>query len=575
MVSRKPPAPRARPATAAPRRADPAGIGPLAAAAARTLDAYFAGIKLDVAKAVGVRDVLGLRGGRVTANAAAPHSAAGKPCGPGQTAARTHCIPAAGDHKDGSQPAGTAAAAHPATDRGAEPAAPKVPAGDSRGKPFPTGDDIANGKREQIKPGVEKVTTADGRVWAVKIRNTSAAGGKAEATVSDLAAIAGVAVPRTKLGDVQGKPAVVTEWVQGTPLAAMSAGDRAAFAKKVPQADADRHTLFDYLLGHGDTHNGNFIAGTDGRLHAIDKELWGHNGGHGTGTKFDLPAHLADRHGGYDTLHKFDRAQLTHMIDAGKKMKAHLEATGAKRDAAGVGNRVAVLERFANRPDADLTAGNLKVEGGIGAKNGFFARLFGLTGNTDQPRKPAGRPDGGQFAKVGGGAGNPVAAARAEVVAAGTTSGNEHSVLLSPAGEVIARASGDHGAVDAGKHPDVSRPGAGLDLIHNHPDGSPLSPQDLKAFDTYRGVDAVTAVAHDGRVYRAVVTGDRRELSRAVDKRVGEIKGQVADRLMNHKGPVTDDFRESLVRERDALFAGIATEMAAAGFVRLEYPAGG
>lgn len=278
-------------------------------------------------------------------------------------------------------------------------------------KAFATPQDIEAGQKKQIKPGVDKVTTADGKSYAVKQRETAEAGGNAEKQVSDMARVAGVNVPRTEKQTVGSKPAVVTEWAEGGDLKSMTPEARKKFLSQVPKEQVDKHVMFDYLIGHGDTHNGNFIAGAgaDGKpaLVGIDKELWGHNGGHGKGTKFDIPQFVADLTGGYDTMHKFDRKHVDEMIAAGEKMAT---APGiSPKDAQGIRNRVAVLKKFAEKPDDQLTTGELWSAGhrGVPSAGGFLGKFKGMfgggpTGNVFDPKQP--RDEQGRWAGSGAGA---------------------------------------------------------------------------------------------------------------------------------------------------------------------------
>jgi tRNA A-37 threonylcarbamoyl transferase component Bud32 len=253
---------------------------------------------------------------------------------------------------------------------------PKAEAG--RAPAMPTGDELATGEVKPIKPGVDKVTLG-GKAYALKTR-LQPDRVRSEQTVSELASLAGVNVPKSISTSARGAPATATEWVEGRTLAGMTSDERKEFMARVPKADIDRQVLFDYLLGHGDVHNGNFIAGSDGHLHGIDKELWGHQGGWGSGTKLEIPHYLADATNGYDTLHTLDRSEVERMVSAGVEMANHLESSGDKKNAVGVRNRVAVLKEFAKRSDSDLTVGNLKIAGGQGAPSAtgaFFKKLFG------------------------------------------------------------------------------------------------------------------------------------------------------------------------------------------------------
>lgn len=246
------------------------------------------------------------------------------------------------------------------------------------GSPHPSGADIAKGTVVRIKPGVDKVTVG-GKDYAVKQRPMSTDQASAERKVSELASIAGVQVPKTTTTTMpNGKTAIVTDWAAGTPLVKMDKADRQKFLQSVPKTDIDKHLTFDYLLGHGDVHNGNFIAGKDGKLHGIDKELWGHNGGQGNATRFDTPHYLKDIvPSGHSSLHRLDRKTVETAVNKGEEMAKHLDSIGDKKNAKGVRNRASVLSEFLKNDDNNLTTGKLSVVSGKGVPGGFFKKLFG------------------------------------------------------------------------------------------------------------------------------------------------------------------------------------------------------
>lgn len=175
-----------------------------------------------------------------------------------------------------------------------------------------------------------------------------------------------------------------------------------------------------------------------------------------------------------------------------------------------------------------------------------------------QPRVPAGSPEGGQFAGVGGHA--------AHVVSLGRKSGLEHSLLLDRAGNRLAEASGTEGATDLPSHQDARRPGAGLTVVHNHPDSSPLSPQDLKLFAKYPGVNHVVAAGHDGSVHGVRVVGDREAVYREADAYEQRVRGATLDKLLALKSP-TDTDRRRLKAGQHAELGRVAEHLEGKGLV--------
>lgn len=232
--------------------------------------------------------------------------------------------------------------------------------------------------RKQIKPGVEKVQTPDGNHFAVKGRGGIPQGPETEAKVSELAEQAGVNMPRSHLMAVKGQHSVVTPWVEGTPLDKFSPEQRQQLLKGLPKEEIDKQVLFDYLVAHGDVHNGNYILSPDGKkLYGIDKEMSLQVGGMGENTHWKIPNLLSDvAPQGAELMHDFDPATVKRMVAAGHQMATHLELKGDKEGAKTVRKRTAVLQSLAG--NEKVTAGDLWKAGKRGAPStGFLSRLFG------------------------------------------------------------------------------------------------------------------------------------------------------------------------------------------------------
>lgn len=156
-----------------------------------------------------------------------------------------------------------------------------------------------------------------------------------------------------------------------------------------------------------------------------------------------------------------------------------------------------------------------------------------------------------------------------EILNKGLKTNSEHSLVVDKTGKVLTRSSGEHGAVDAGKHPKINKSGSKLELVHNHPDSSVLSPQDFKAFDTYQGVDKITAIGHDGKIHTARILGNRRTLSKAVDSELVKINVTIGDKAAEF-GELTSKNRKFLKQERFELMSKVGRTMEKRGLVSLE-----
>jgi hypothetical protein len=239
--------------------------------------------------------------------------------------------------------------------------APKGAGGAGPAHAFPSGEELAAGRSTDLKAGgqVRRVEVG-GKPHLVKQAPRTAETGKFEVLSSELAHIAGVNMPPAALTTIRGKPALVQGWVGGDTVAkikkASPAGARAALAT-VPKEEIDRNVLFDYLMGHSDVHDGNYMVSDDGHLVAIDKEMV-LGRGNLRGQRFE-PPHLLSltRPDGAGMLHPFDRATVGHMASAGDKMAAALDAKGMKREARQVRDRAVVLKKLAAGPNT--TAGDL------------------------------------------------------------------------------------------------------------------------------------------------------------------------------------------------------------------------
>lgn len=154
------------------------------------------------------------------------------------------------------------------------------------------------------------------------------------------------------------------------------------------------------------------------------------------------------------------------------------------------------------------------------------------------------------------------------VVEKGKQSNREHAVLLSPDGRVLGEQDGEEGTVEVPSSPESQREGAGLTLVHNHPDGTPLSPQDFTYLYHYPGVSKVSAVTHDGKVQTAELSGNRRDVSAAVDEYVRDVRTAIADAVMDLGRPLTAEDRARLSAEQTRLLGGVTQHLVRLGLVK-------
>lgn len=87
---------------------------------------------------------------------------------------------------------------------------------------------------------------------------------------------------------------------------------------------------------------------------------------------------------------------------------------------------------------------------------------------------------------------------------AGTTHSRERLIVVGRDGRVVRIVEGQAGRVDIGLDliQLMAHPESALTLVHNHPAGNGLSPNDLEHLE-YPGVRAVVAIGHDGSIYKA------------------------------------------------------------------------
>jgi hypothetical protein len=171
--------------------------------------------------------------------------------------------------------------------------------------------------------------------------------------------------------------------------------------------------------------------------------------------------------------------------------------------------------------------------------------------------------------------------AAASVREKGQQSGLEHAVLVDKDGNQVGDVrTGTEGTVDVGA--EALTPGAGLTSVHNHPDNSTLSPEDLKSFSTHPGLDTITAVGHDGQEHHVTVTGDREQLRKAVDAEEMKIKEKVSEKIFELEdaspdGKLSAEQKAEVRALKHELRGGIALEMEKQGLVKLDgsYKAGG
>lgn len=273
---------------------------------------------------------------------------------------------------------GNSGAGAPAKTPAPAPASP--PKSSTEPHPFPSGEELATAPGEHLKAG-GAVRTAEvgGKKYVVKQTSNTADSGKIEALSSDLARVAGVNMPPAQMTTINGRPALVQGFADGRTIESLKkespAAARAALAK-VPKEQVDRNVMFDYLMGHTDVHDGNYLVSDDGRLTAIDKEMV-LGRGNLTGQKFEPPHLLALAHpDGHGMLYRFDLKTVGAMADAGGKMATELERRGMKKEARQVSDRAVVLRKLAARPN--VTAGDLHklgVEGVTPPNLGLLGKL--------------------------------------------------------------------------------------------------------------------------------------------------------------------------------------------------------
>jgi hypothetical protein len=96
-----------------------------------------------------------------------------------------------------------------------------------------------------------------------------------ETAVADLARIAGVATPAARSVTFQGKPALVTPWLEGQTIdraSGRSLKKEAELIDALPAREVADHILFAYLADVSDRHSGNYLI-QDGKLTSIDHEF--------------------------------------------------------------------------------------------------------------------------------------------------------------------------------------------------------------------------------------------------------------------------------------------------------------
>ena len=260
---------------------------------------------------------------------------------------------------------------------------PSTAAAASTSKPgdrLPADHELATAAKTSLggSGGVHKVSVR-GRDYVMKEGRSARRYGNEVAT-SNLAAIAGVNMPRTHLATVRGLPVSVADFIPGGRTIDQigrgmkdSAAMTAALAK-VPKPDVDRAVLFDYLIGHTDAHNGNFMIDGNNRLHVIDREL---TFDPRFGQSFRKPYFL-DHLGGVG--YRFDPATVRDMATAGRRMADHLKRSGDSKRAGVVEERLRVLESLAR--ESAPTVGTLVALGNKGVAPhgaGFIRRaIWGL-----------------------------------------------------------------------------------------------------------------------------------------------------------------------------------------------------
>jgi hypothetical protein len=121
----------------------------------------------------------------------------------------------------------------------------------------------------------------------------------------------------------------------------------------------------------------------------------------------------------------------------------------------------------------------------------------------------------------------------------GEQAANER-LLVAQAGRIIESRDGSrsHIVFDASLTVLCETPGAGLVLVHNHPNSTGLSADDLEHL-AQPGVTAVVAIGHDGSLY-AAAAGPRFPAGRFVDALYGPARAAADRELRARRSPAAD-----------------------------------
>jgi hypothetical protein len=123
----------------------------------------------------------------------------------------------------------------------------------------------------------------------------------------------------------------------------------------------------------------------------------------------------------------------------------------------------------------------------------------------DQPRVPAGRPEGGQWTSerrnliltFDKDARRSASAAISDCQAFGLRTGREEAVLIDTKGNRLAALEGDK---DSCEIPKILLEATGV-LVHNHPSSGAFSADDITMLLANQKMSHVVAVGHDGTIY--------------------------------------------------------------------------
>ena len=104
----------------------------------------------------------------------------------------------------------------------------------------------------------------------------------------------------------------------------------------------------------------------------------------------------------------------------------------------------------------------------------------------------------------------------------------------------------DSGSTALPSHKDINTKGAGLTVVHTHPNPEPLSFGDIKALSRHDGLEEMVAILPDMEVQSMVKLVDGRTLEKRADELYHDLRDKLRDDLIDEK-ITREEFFEQLV----------------------------